>query len=616
MFEPENNIATAYTPYNEEDMFYQPVTRDDMFYITEYNQIENYVPGIKLADCLYVDTETTGLDPHLHKIRLLQIACKIQGKVHYFLIDLWKFDKSKELASELLDRDQIKCFQNAKFDLKMCKGNGIRYSGPLFDTMLAAQIISSGLKDQGFSLKQLAKDWLRIDMKKELGKSDWSVPELSDGQKLYAMGDTEILIPLRAILRKKIIDEKLAKVAQIEFDCVYGTVEMEYHGMKVDEKKLDILIEKYTTKRDEAAEFLRDVLGEDVNINAPGQLKDALNATYTVATGEFFEGTSNEALFEYRDRFPAVRAISQYRKSNKGIDYCIPLKENRHPKTGRIHSTYWPLKTKSEDKGNIDRGTVTGRFSCSQPNVQQIPRKFEFRDCFVAEQGNKLCVSDLSQIELRTLAEVSNDRVMIQAYKEGKDLHRFTGSIITGKPFEEVTPEERQASKAINFGLSFSMSAPTLKNYAAYNYGVNISLEQAEQYRNNFFKQYSGVKEWHDRQFKICRKNRRTFDLAGRRRLWAYVPPLAELVNTPIQSTAGSCLKIVLGKLGKMFKDSTDIKLIGAIHDELIIECPENKSEEISRVLHSNMISGVKQLIKKVPIEANTCIGDTWGECK
>ena len=158
-----------------------------------------------------------------------------------------------------------------------------------------------------------------------------------------------------------------------------------------------------------------------------------------------------------------------------------------NPHTGRIHAEYNQL------------GADTGRFSCRNPSLQNIPKDKSFRSCFVAAPGNVLIRADYSQIELRIAAEITGDNKMIEAFTNGDDLHRLTASIFSKKPIDQIKKEERQAAKAVNFGLIYAMGAETLMNYAKNNYGVSLTLDQAENFRNQYFAEYRGIKRWHDR---------------------------------------------------------------------------------------------------------------------
>ena len=276
------------------------------------------------------------------------------------------------------------------------------------------------------------------------------------------------------------------------------------------------------------------------------------------------------------------------------------LPKHIHPTTRRIHPNYWQL------------GAATGRMSCSNPNLQQIPRSDDFRRCFVPAPKHKIIVADYSQIELRVAAEISNDQTMIKAYQEGKDLHALTASLVTGKPLGAITKDERQQAKAVNFGLTFGMGAKGLQSYARNSYGVEMTEHQAETFRNRFFEAYKGIAEWHGK----VRNNpsRVTRTLGGRRRLWvAEVAKLTARLNTPVQGSAGDILKKAMAMLPQAL-DGTGARIIGTVHDEIILEVPEERDKGVAHILKKTMEEAGGYYLKKVPVKVEVSTADSWAE--
>jgi DNA polymerase I len=249
--------------------------------------------------------------------------------------------------------------------------------------------------------------------------------------------------------------------------------------------------------------------------------------------------------------------------------------------------------------------------NCGGPNIQQIPRDRHFRACFSAPEGNKLVIADYSQIELRVVAELSKDERMINAYRNGEDLHRLTASLISGKPIEEVTKEERQSAKAMNFGLVFAMGAKGLQIYAKETYDVDMTLEEAEQFRNRFFKAYQGVAAWHKRLKNNPPRQSRT--VAGRKHVYRENAALAELCNTPVQGSAADIIKNALGRLVDRLSN-TNTKIVALVHDEIVLEAESEKADEVARILKETMESAGGEYLRLVPLLAEVQIADSWAE--
>ena len=532
-----------------------------------------------------------GLDPHQAKIRLIQLAVKDQPVV---MVDLNTFDDELDLEPLrwVLMSDSVKVFQNAKFDLKMLWAMGLDVNGQIFDTMLAAKLLDPRA---GAALDDVASRYLDKDLKKAERISDWS-GGLTNSQMLYAACDALVLLPLRERLKSELIHANLTQIAKIEFDCVRGTAEMEYTGIKVDSVKIDAYRRRVEARVAELETALHGYLGE-TSLTSPHQLKAALRKI-----GIDVGRTARYALMPLIDKHPCISLLLEYKKlSNLMSAFLDPLPRATLTKTGRIHATYWQL------------GSETGRFSCSDPNLQQVPRDLQVRSCFVAEAGNKLVIADYSQIDLRVAAAISGDSRMIEAYRNGEDLHRLTASLVRDVSLGEVTKEQRQAAKAINFGLIYGMGARGLRSSAKHNYSVEMTLEEAETLRNRYFEAYSGIRAWHRKSGWELKHTSERRTLCGRRCVWRGTPSFTVFVNTPVQGTAAGIAKMALGQLPSALK-GTGAKIIAMIHDEIILEVPEANAVEAARILQQTMEAAGREVLKKVPVVAEARIADNWAE--
>lgn len=340
--------------------------------------------------------------------------------------------------------------------------------------------------------------------------------------------------------------------------------------------------------------FFDDKVLSDINMDSNKQILNILNR-YDIPVSD----TSRHSLAAYGHN-PLVQAVTEYRRTAKLLStFLYPIPQQINPATGRLHPKYSQI------------GAWSGRMSCGGPNIQQIPRDRQFRACFSASEGNKLVIADYSQIELRVVAELSRDERMINAYRNGEDLHRLTASLISGKPIEEVTKEERQSAKAMNFGLVFAMGARGLQSYAKETYEVDMTLEEAEQFRNRFFKAYQGVAAWHKRLKTNPPKQSRT--VAGRKHLYRDNAALAELCNTPVQGSAADIIKNALGRLVDRLSN-TNTKIVALVHDEIVLETESEKADEVARILKETMESAGGEYLRLVPLLVEVQIADSWAE--
>jgi DNA polymerase-1 len=222
-----------------------------------------------------------------------------------------------------------------------------------------------------------------------------------------------------------------------------------------------------------------------------------------------------------------------------------------------------------------------------------------------------LVIGDYSQIELRVAAEISGDARMIRAYREGADLHALTAALLTEKSPEQVLPRERQLAKAVNFGLIYAMGAAGLKSYAEGTFGIPMTDEEARNFRKRFFQAYPGIAAWHERERVSPSQELRT--LGGRRRIPSPSETLPGRLNTPVQGTAADMLKLALGLLFFRLSFQEDY-LVGCVHDEILLECPEYRGEEVATILKESMEEAGAKLLPRVPVEAKVVLGKSWGE--
>lgn len=568
--------------------------------ITSSEDLAGVTESLENAEGIGVDIECTGLDPRDADMRLLQLATPEETLV----IDVFEARDLSPLK-EILESGPVKILHNAKFDYQfLFAQHGIRLS-PVFDTMLAAQLLDGGdQRGKSYSLDTVADRYLEQEVDKSAQREDWS-GNLSEEQLEYAARDAAILLPLRETLAGKIKEEKLTTVSKIEFGAVAALSEMELSGIKLDAVKWKELEHTIRQRRDAAAERLESYfpepegvlplegLGPRLNLNSPQQIMEAFRTL-----GIDLPDTKVWTLLKVDH--PAAKALLDYRELQKKLGTYLETYANYiHPKTGRIHASFLQCRV------------PTGRLACTNPNIQQIPHEDEFRSCFVAEQSNTLVIADYSQIELRILAEVSEDPEFVRAFREGEDLHRLTASTMYGVTMDEVSKDQRSAAKRINFGLMYGRGAKSLSAQ------LGTDEERGKQLIDEYFANYPQVQRFLQKTANRAVRDRTLRTLAGRVRKFGNAVSddrgamRREAMNFPIQGASADIAKLALMYIREEL-EGLDAGLINCIHDEFVVECREEKAEDISERTRSAMIRAGEVLLKKVPVEVEVTVSREW----
>lgn len=562
------------------------------------------------AKVIGIDCETEGgTDPHQAKIRLVQLAIPNHPVV---IVDLAAID-SADLSPlrQLLRGNALKVGHNLKFEWMMLTQAGLQPSRPFFDTYLAYRVLTAGLKCT-LSLEAIADQLLDVKLDKSLQTSDWS-GELTAAQLQYAAIDAAIVLPLRTYLKRKLKRALLWETALLEFACLPAVAQMELNGMLLDKAQWQLLKVELEQQRTKLAKELSSLqipspikqisllpeFSNSINLRSPKQVLAALQAQ-----GISVSSTNTQTLIPLANEYPVIQALLDYRSLSTRIStFAEGLPQHIHPVTGRIHPNWFQIGAKS------------GRFSCREPNLQNIPRNKATRQCFKPASGCVLVKADYSQIELRIMAKVSGDRLLIAAYSKGEDLHKLTASLVLGKRLSDINSEERQLGKIINFGLIYGMGAKKFKNMAQVEHGRLLSLKEASLFRKRFFESYAGIAEFH----KNVRHNwlkgmRESRTLGGRRRLWSKdsKPMLNEMLNNPIQGLSADITKLALAKLFTPL-NRTAAKLICVIHDEILLECPIAEVETVRALLKRSMVWAGNKFLTPIPCEVDIQMIDSWG---
>lgn len=566
-------------------------------YIDSDKLLEEKLSIFSKHETVGVDTETVGprkedaLDPRRGKIRLIQISSP-QNEV--LLIDCFKISQtSKYLVKKFLENPKrVKVLYNAKFDIKFLLLNGIRMSN-VMDTMLLAGVLEAGLNNS-LKLASVASRYLGLEISKDEQTSNWGADVLSESQLMYSAIDAGILIPIADVLLQEVEINGLKETLNLELEALPAIAEMELLGIKADVNKLNLLKQDLKNKQHALLENLQEIFGSEFNPQSPKQLKKALSAINICV-----ESTAKDVLSKLAPMHKEIQTVLDYKEVSKRLEFAdkIPLAINAS--TGRIHSNYFQL------------GTATGRLSCTNFNLQQVPHIKPFRECFIPEEGNVFVISDYSQMQIRIAADYSQDPVMKDIYQKGEDLHRITASILTGKDISEISSEERSLAKALNFGMMFGMGAESLVSYTWKNYHVELLPEEASAFISKFYEKYSGFKSWQTRISNESSQATRT--MLGRRRLFQGCGNYTQLINSPIQGVEADVLKTVLGKLATNL-EGTSGQLVATIHDEIIVECKEQEGYTVVKIVKETMEKAGQRFLKTIPVVADASVAASWAD--
>jgi DNA polymerase-1 len=578
----------------------------DYRYITKPEELEKALEPFWAAKVIALDTETTGLDPHLHQIRLLQLAVEDQPVL---VLDLFSIKRpgDRQPLARLLQGPAVKVIQNAKFDWKFLKAAGLEPALPLFDTYGASELLEAG-NTCAHRLDALAARHLDILIPKEEQRSDWGQATLTADQLLYAARDAWILLPLRKALRPALIEAGLATVARIEFEAVPAIADMELAGMLLDLDYWQQIVADMKASLSEAKPKALGLLpspptdqitlfAAELNLDSPAQVLAAFHGL-----GIDIPNTRAATLAERAADHPAIAALLEYRTWQKAItSFGDTLPKHVHPVTGRIHPDYKQF------------GSAAGRFSCSSPNLQQVPRGVDVRRAFRPAPGHVYVIADYSQMEIRLAAEISGDQTIAQAYKAKTDLHALTAALTNGIAVEAVTKSQRQAAKALNFGLLYGMGWQKLRSTALTSYGVEFSEAEAQSARKAFFTSYAGLAAWHDRTKRLANHGEisETRTLAGRRRRLPQ-GSFTQALNSPVQGTGADITKAALGLLYKELQGRG--RIVACVHDEIICECPTEEGPWVKELLERCMVEAALPFVKSLPVEAEAAIAATWAD--
>lgn len=585
-------------------------------YIRDAESIKKACEELAREPFLGLDTETTELDPYKGDLRLVQISTGRKT----FVFDMLPFrsggDVSKNADLEPLRRligsdTSTKILHNAKFDAKWLRHHLGCETGNIFDTYLASQLIAAGESERRHGLADVAQFFTGTTLDKTEQISDWGAAELSSSQIEYAARDASVLLPIREQMADRLKNDDLERVASLEFDCVMPIAEMELNGFAIDQDGWREQLERVRTEAERAANDLQEMLSAgvqqaslfgraEINLDSQQQVSEALRNLGIPLP----ETTRAWQLQPLAEKYPVVAKLLEYRAAQKQVtSFGENFLEFIEPKTGRLHADFRQI------------GAPTGRFSCSNPNLQQVPHNEEYRKCFAAPAGRKLVIADYSQIELRILAEFSGDEKFIEAFVSGADFHQITAAQVFNVKPEDVTGEQRSFAKRLNFGIVYGVGA------SRFGMMTGLSQTEAENTMRRYFSTYrkldaylreSATRVTAERTARTAsgRMLKLNFDETDRQAVGA---ARRYGVNMPIQGTSADILKIALRKLHEHIR-GTSARLVNIVHDEIIVECDDAEARNTTMVLGQAMGEAGAEFVTSVPIKIDARISDSWAK--
>lgn len=589
-------------------------------------QLQAWVERLQQAELISFDTETDALDAM--RARLVGISLAVEpGRAAYIPVghdypgapaQLPMQQVLDALRPALQDPAKKKLGQHGKYDLHVLRRHGVAVQGYHDDTMLESFVLNStATRHDMDSLALRYLGYSTIKFEDVAGKGAKQIPFSQvgiDEASRYAAEDADITLRLHHALQPQLL-------AAPALDSVYRNIEMplvpvlasiEANGVRIDTDELRRQSQDLSSRMLAAQQKATELAGRSFNLDSPKQLQavlfDELKLPAVVKTPKGQPSTNEEALEAIADQHELPRVILDYRGLAKlRSTYTDKLPEMVNPDTGRVHTSYH------------QSGAATGRLSSSDPNLQNIPIRTEdgrrIRRAFIAPEGFQLLAADYSQIELRIMAHLSEDPGLVRAFEQGADVHRATAAEVFGRTLEEVTPNERRAAKAINFGLMYGMSAFGLAR------NLGIDRGQAQDYVALYFSRYPGVRDFMERMRQQARDQGYVETLFGRR---LYLNDIharnqglragAEraAINAPMQGTAADIIKRAMVDVDQWLRDSgAPARMILQVHDELVFETESSFVEDLRLQVVERMSQAAKL---RVPLVVDTGVGNNWDE--
>lgn len=606
-------------------LFDEPMAKEekkDPSKIKNYKLIDNntkfkdFYNELKQQKAVALDTEASGIDPFRAELLGISLAWQ-KNRAYYLPLPIIK--SHLKLIADFLDNQRIKKVgHNIKYDLEIINNFGLKFQGIIFDTMIASYLLNP--ENRQHNLSALAFSELGYEMQpiEELigrGKDQISMAEVEIKKVAwYAAEDADVTWQLYQKLEAQLRKENIfGLLKKIDLPLVEVLAEMEAEGVKIDIDFLDKLSQKLGRQISKVEDEIYRLAGTNFNVASPLQLKEILFDRLNISTQGLNKtktgiSTAARELDKLQGQHEIIDLIIEFRELSKLKNtYSDALPKLVNPKTGRVHTSF------------NQTVTATGRLSSSDPNLQNIPIRTEIgreiRKAFIAESGYKILKADYSQIELRIVASLANDKKMLKVFEDRGDIHSTTAAFINNIKVKDVSREQRRQAKEVNFGVLYGMGAWGLAER------TGISRERAKDFIDKYFLAYKDVKKYIDQTIINAREFGYVETFYGRRRYLSEIISNIQQVragaermaiNMPIQGTAADLIKLAMIEIHKNLpKISKKTKMILQVHDELVFEVPQSEVKEVAKFVRNSM-NKVYQL--RAPIETEVSVGDNWGE--
>ncbi|HHC6478465.1 TPA: DNA polymerase I [Vibrio parahaemolyticus] len=621
--------AQASSSSSHAEMETSAVTIDRSQYETILDEasFNAWLEKLKAAELFAFDTETDSLDYMVANLVGLSFAID-EGMAAYVPVAHDYLDAPEQLDRDwvleqlkpiLEDDAQAKVGQNLKYDASVLARYGIEMKGIKYDTMLASYVYNSvgGKHDMdSLALRFLQHSCISFEQIAGKGKNQLTFNQIELEQASpYAAEDADVTLRLHNRLFANIEqDEKLKSVyEEIEMPLVPVLSRIERTGVLIDDMKLSAQSVEIATRLEELEQKAYEIAEQEFNMNSPKQLQailfEKMGLPVVKKTPSGTPSTNEEVLQELALDYPLPKLILEYRGLAKlKSTYTDKLPKMINPSTGRVHTSYHQAVT------------ATGRLSSTDPNLQNIPIRNEegrrIRQAFVAPAGYKILAVDYSQIELRIMAHLSGDQALLDAFRDGKDIHAATAAEIMGVSIDQVSSEQRRRAKAVNFGLIYGMSAFGLAKQ------LGIPRGEAQAYMDKYFERYPGVMQYMEDTRSAAADKGYVETIFGRR---LHLPEIKSrngmrrkaaeraAINAPMQGTAADIIKKAMLLVDQWIQEEGNgrVKLLMQVHDELVFEVEESSLSEIESKVQKLMESAAEL---KVPLVAEAGHGDNWDQ--
>lgn len=583
---------------------------------------EELLTILRQAKVISFDTETTGIDPHLAELVGISFSIR-KGEAYYVPISSNKEEAVAQVAKYktiLEDLNTIKVGQNIKYDMSILKWYDVEVAGTLVDTMIRHYLCEPDLRHKLDYLTEAYLDYKMVPIEELIGRGGKNQLTMRDVPvekvKEYAGEDADLTLQLVPHLDKIMEENELEDLYhKIEAPLIRVLCDLEYEGINLDAKFLTDYSKDLDKILIAKEQEIYKAAGTHFNISSPKQvgevLFDRLKVPYRwkkTSSGQY--STDFDKLTELAGEHIVIDTILEYRKFSKlKSTYVDALPTMVNPKTGRVHSNFNQARA------------ATGRLSSENPNLQNIPIKDEagreIRKAFIPRNSDYvLMAADYSQIELRIIAEISNDHAMLEAFIAGNDFHKATAAKVYSVPYDEVTAEQRRNAKTVNFSITYGAGATNLSRQ------LGISRSESTELIKSYFREFAGLKNYMDETVKFARENGYVQTMLGRRRNLRDINSRNSLiasnaervaVNTPIQGTAADMIKIAMIDIHREIKNSNlKSRMILQVHDELVFDVYKPELEALKIMVSEKMRNAIPNL--KVPILVEIGIGDNWLE--